>query len=76
MGGPHVRAVIETRPQRRVQECLEVAHREPTIARTRGRGACLDVVDDRLCIWFRGEGRPMGVVPSTFLAIDRRTDEN
>lgn len=69
--GSHVRAIIETRPHRRVQECLDVAYGEPTIARTRGSGACLDVVDDGLCIWFRGKGRPMRVVPSTFLEIHR-----
>ena len=50
-----------------------MAHGEPTIARTRGSGARLYVVDHGLCIWFGGEGRPMGVVPSTFLVIDRET---
>lgn len=46
-----------------------MAHSESAIAPTRRSGARLDLVDDSLRIWFRGQGRPMGVVPSTFLAI-------
>lgn len=48
-----------------------MAHGEPTIARTRGCSARFDIVDDGLRIRFRGKSRAMGVVPSTFLAIDR-----
>lgn len=44
---------------------------EPAIARTRGSGALLDVVDDRLRIRLRDEGRPMGVIPSSLLTICR-----
>ena len=56
-----------------------MAHSESAIAPTRRSGARLDLVDDSLRIWFRGQGRPMGVVPSTFLAIHtgiRRLPQN
>ncbi len=48
-----------------------MAHSKPTIARARGCSAFLDVIDDGLRIWFRGEGRPMGIIPSAFLPIPR-----
>ena len=42
---------------------------EPAIARTRGSSALLNVIDDRLRIRLRDEGRPMGVIPSSLLTI-------